>query len=69
VQELFHEKRKISSTTMSPGANPEWFVVDALGNFYDVTGYGDAHGGATVYEMTPQINLHREAASPLRAVL
>ena len=40
MQELILEKRKISSTTMSPRANPEWFVVDALGKFYDVTGYG-----------------------------
>jgi hypothetical protein len=40
MQELIHEKRKISSTPVSPGTNPEWFVVDALGNFYGVTGYG-----------------------------
>jgi len=57
MQELIHEKRKISSTPVSPGTIPEWFVVDALDNFYGVTGYGDAFGGATVYEITPQINL------------
>jgi hypothetical protein len=56
TQELIHEKRKISSTPVSPGTNPEWFVVDALGNFYGVTGYGDAFGGAMVYEITPRIN-------------
>jgi hypothetical protein len=54
MQELTHEKRKISSTPVSPETNSEWFVVDALGNFY---GVGDAFGGATVYEITPQINL------------
>jgi hypothetical protein len=53
MQELFHEKRKISSTPVSPGANPERSVVDALGNFYGVTGYGDAYDRATVYETTP----------------
>ena len=57
MQELIHEKRKISSTPVSPWTNPEWFVVDALGNFYGVTRYGDAFAGATVYEITPQINL------------
>jgi len=36
---------------------PEWFLVDALGSFYGVTGYDDAFGGAPVYEITPQINL------------
>jgi hypothetical protein len=53
MQELFHEKRKICSTPVSPGANPEWFVVDAVDNFYGVTGYGGAYGGGTVYEITP----------------
>jgi len=56
MQEVIHEKRKISSTPVSPGTNPDWFMVDARGNFYGVTGCGDAFGGATVYEITPQIN-------------
>ena len=39
---------------------PRWQQLygrdDALGNFYGVTGYGDAFVGAMVYEITPRIN-------------
>jgi hypothetical protein len=66
MQELIHEKRKISSTPVIPGTNPEWFVVDAPGNFYGVTGYGDAFGAATMYEITPQINLSWGGGFPWR---
>ncbi len=37
VQELFHEKRKTSSTTMSPGLIPNGLWSMSLGNFYGVT--------------------------------
>jgi hypothetical protein len=67
--ELIREKRKISSTRVSLGTNPEWFVVDGLGYFYGVTGYGDAFGGATVYEITPQINLAWGGGFPVAAGL
>ena len=53
----FPRERKICSTPVSPGANPEWFVVDAVGNFYDVTGYGGAYGAGTLSEITPSTGL------------
>jgi hypothetical protein len=62
------EKENIFHTRES-GANPEWFVVDALANFYGVTGYGDALGGATVYEITPQINLAWRGGFPVASGL